>query len=278
MTQCLVCLTSIPTVTDEQGREAETRGEADRTRLRIFTGVKFLKNPFVKSMIRSNTLKGLADYVSDLTTCLWDELRRLNPEAAEERVEPSAEEQEEDDRPKTRAALEGNHAFWSMFIDWLRQVFGNINSIRSKHHVGLVSLLLSITGIFMMFMSIIIYWRVFSMNESLRTPFFLGELPSLGGDSSPFFNPHHQEIYEQLEQQRENQRRAHQRLQAAGEGLEVAQLRLARLQHAIWVADRLSKCYASARIPTRDCSRLEKQWSGVLDAANDSMMLARGGD
>lgn len=273
MTQCLFCLTSIPTATGEQSREAE-----DRTRLRIFTGVKFLKNPFVKSMIRSNTLKGLADYVSDVTTCLWSELRRLNPEATEERVEPSVEDKEDDERPRTRTALGGNSTFCRTFLDWSRQVFGNVTSMLSKHQVGLTSVLLSLTGILMMLTSVIIYWRVFSTSDSLGTPFFLKELPNLGEGPSPFFISRHQELYEHAERQRENQQKAYQRLQVAGEGLKAAQLRLARLQHAIWVADRLSECYASARIPTRDCSRLEGQWSRVLNNANGSMMLARGDD
>jgi hypothetical protein len=255
--QSLYCLTA-PVETDATS--------SPRTRLRIFTGVKFSKNPFVKAMIRSSTLKGLSEYVADVTTCLWAEIRRLNPEAEEERVEPEVKDEEEEGEVMAKG---GQRLL--RFRQHMRWIYKKtIQLYNSLPRSALYALLLDIVLIFLL----VILWKR-SAGDQLRFrggPLSTESLTALeaGGSTAgmpnrPLFSmPKHQTYYDQIEARRLEYHKARSQLHRTYETLVQRENRLRHAQYTIWLADQLSACYANPAASIDTCEQLDRKYLAEL--------------
>lgn len=101
LSRCYVvdCQTSTPNIPYADSfytktRYCITRAGSDQTRISISLGIVWLKSPFVKSIIKSTTLKTFADFCVDYMTCLRAEIaKKITPGGdASKKIEEITEE------------------------------------------------------------------------------------------------------------------------------------------------------------------------------------------
>ncbi|PJF19825.1 hypothetical protein PSACC_00439 [Paramicrosporidium saccamoebae] len=246
-------------------RYCMTHHSDGHARLRTFVGLNWVKSPLVKSMIRSSTLKGLAEYMTVYRKALWAEIRKANPEAPEE-VEDVALNRTEEKKPEPtwwREHLE-------LLCEFQRDVRERWRYNLDKAHISVPAFLLFIATMFFFLISVWLQfrsWRGIATQVPV-TSLWEYEPPQksllVNLKESDWTSRAHFQLFQELSTSHTNFRILRQDLQAVLDNINNAECRIFLAQSITWLADRLTTCYADLSKNSKDCSDYELAWNEAL--------------